>query len=293
VHRIQIYLRASLAALLVVLSACAAAPPEVPSATATPIVLPTDSAGLPLVASVNGEGIRQAQFERELMRYEQQVNAADPDALRIEVLDTLIEQVLIMQEAGRQQIVVSDAEVDAELSANRDAAGGVDAWQQWLVANLYTEDEFRAALRVTLVTNRMIEAVTSNLNGNVPQVWARHILVNTEQEANDILARLRNGEDFAALALFSQDASTRDQGGDLGWFTQDELIDPALSAIAFSLETMQIAGPIPSVLGYHIIQTLERGDRPITDDRRPQLMQKEFEAWLAGLAASAQVERYI
>jgi parvulin-like peptidyl-prolyl isomerase len=292
VLRTQSYFRLIPAITLVaVLAACAAAP--APAPTATPVVLPTDSAGLPLVASVNGEGIRQDLFERELIRYQQQVNAADPQALRAEVLDNLIEQVLILQEAARQQVVVSDAEVEAELAANRDAAGGAESWQRWLSDNLYAEDEFRAALRVTLITNRRIERVTADLNGSVPQVRARHILMNTEQEANDILARLRNGEDFASLALLSQDASTRDQGGDLGWFTQGELIDPALAAIAFSLEPNQIAGPIPSVLGYHVIQTLERADAPITDDRRPQLMQKAFEDWLEGLTTSARIERYI
>ncbi|MCC6614463.1 MAG: peptidylprolyl isomerase [Anaerolineae bacterium] len=242
---------------------------------------------------VNGEGITIAQFERELARFQQQVNAADPDAARATVLNLLIEQLLISQDAERQQVTVSDAEVDQEIASLQSLAGDGSGWQDWLNDNLYTEDEFRETVRIGLLTAKMRDLVTASLNQDVLQVHARHILVDTEQEANSILDRLRNGEDFAALALLSKDLTTRDQSGDLGWFTQDELIDPVLATVAFSLEPMQIAGPIQTTLGYHVIQTLERATLPLSDDRRAQLAQKQFETWLASLTASAQIERYI
>lgn len=290
-------------ALVMLMTACASSeapvnanPPlnDVIIPTVRPEGMPTDSAGLPLVASVNGQGIRLSQFERALARSEQQqFTAADPLALRASVLNTLIEEILVAQEAGRQQLAINDAAVDAEVEASIQLAGGADAWQQWLAANLYTDAEYREAVRTSLIYTRMIESVTASLNGNVPHVHARHILVGTQAEANDILAQLQNGADFATLAVRSLDMTNRELGGDLGWFTQDELIDPALGTIAFSLEPMQIAGPIQTTLGYHIIQTLERGDRPVTEERRAQLAQKQFETWLASLTASATIERFI
>ena len=277
--------------LMFALVACATADPSLP--TPTPAVLPTSPAGQELVAMVNGQGITFSQFERELARFQQQVNAADPAVARATVLNLLIEQLLIAQDAARQQITVADEEVDQEIASLQELANGATGWQEWLDENLYTDEEFRDTVRIGLLTAKMRDLITANLNQDVLQVHARHILVDTEQEANAILDRLRNGEDFAALALLSKDLTTRDQSGDLGWFTQDELIDPVLATIAFSLEPMQIAGPIRTTLGFHVIQTLERSVLPLTDDRRAQLAQKQFETWLASLTASAQIERYI
>jgi len=273
------------------LVACATADPLPP--TLTPAILPTNPVGQELVAMVNGQGITISQFERELARFQQQVNAADPAAARATVLNLLIEQLLITQDAERQQIAVDDAEVDQEIVSLQSLAGDGTGWQAWLDENLYTEDEFRDTVRIGLLTVKMRDLITAGLNADVLQVHARHILVDTEQEANAILDRLRNGEDFVALASLSKDITTRDQGGDLGWFTQDELIDPVLATVAFSLEPMQIAGPIRTTLGYHVIQTLERATLSLSDDRRAQLAQKQFETWLSSLTASAQIERYI
>jgi foldase protein PrsA len=245
------------------------------------------------VASVNGEGIRLARFERELARFQQRGEASDLAALRSEVLNNLIQQVLIAQEAGRAQIVVTDAEVEAEMNALRGGAGSDTAWQEWLAANLYTEDEVRDAQRLTLITSRLIEQLTTDLYGNVAQVHARHIVVDTAQSANDILSRLQNGEDFAVLSALSRDATTREVGGDLGWFTQEELVVPALATVAFSLEPGQIAGPVQTDLGFHVIQTLERADLPLTDERRGPLIAQRFESWVQALVAGAQIDRYI
>ncbi|MCA9910569.1 MAG: SurA N-terminal domain-containing protein [Anaerolineae bacterium] len=274
--------------LLFALVACATAEP-----TPTPVALPTNSAGQELVATVNGQDITLSQFERELARFQQQVNAADPEAARATVLNLLVEQLLIAQDAARQQITVSDAEVDTEVASLQGLAGGDSSWQAWLDDNLYTEAEFRDTVRAGLLTAKMRDLVTADLNSDVLQVHARHILVDTEQEATALLDRLRNGEDFAVLAVSSKDLTTRDSGGDLGWFAQEELIDPALATVAFSLEPMQIAGPIRTTLGFHVIQTLERAMLPLSDDRRAQLAQKQFETWLASLTASARIERYI
>jgi hypothetical protein len=98
----------------------------------------------------------------------------------------------------------------------------------WLAENNYTQDEFRASLRAMLVTARVRDAVTKVLPATVRQVHARHILVSTEPEAKKTLERLQAGEDFAALAReLSRDVTSAEQGGDLGWFTQDELLGGA------------------------------------------------------------------
>lgn len=256
--------------------------------------LPVDSNNVALVARVNGQAITLPTFERALERRQQVVDASDPTALRAEVLDQLIEQVLIEQAAVQQNLVVTDDEVQTELQSNMALAGSDAAWQDWLNANLYTQEEFVTTLREILITNRIRDAVTADLQGNVPQVHARHILVATEAEANDLLAQFQAGADFTGLAAaHSLDTSTREAGGDLGWFSRDGLMTPQLAEAAFALQPGAIAGPIATSLGYHVIQTLEVADRPVEPDMVAYVSQVRFENWLQKQRDSATIEVYL
>lgn len=265
------------------------------SVTPAPIALPTNAEGISIVARVNGTEITLPDFQRTLTRYEQQQpDVADASVLQTSVLNTMIEQVLIEQAAVERQITVSEEELDAEIQSNIQLAGSDAAWQEWLQTNQYTEEEFRETLRDALMTGRVLESVTQDLHGNVPHVHARHILVETEAEATELLNRIGNGEDFATLAAqYSLDETTARQGGDLGWFTEDELLEPSLAQAAFALQPNMVTGPIQTMLGYHIIQTLERDDRPISEERMPEVMQARFERWVDSLVAAATIERYL
>ena len=261
--------------------------------TIDPATLPTDEAGDPIVARVNGDVITLTEYQHNIARYQQEP-LANPGAIPKMVLDTMVQQVLIDQAAAANNITVTSAEVDQEMEGLIESAGGASKWQQWLTDNLYTEDELRGVLHNTLLTNRVRDRVTSDLNGDVAQVHARHILVATQEQANQLLARLRDGEDFAALAAdYSLDTSTNTSGGDLGWFTQEELLEPALAQVAFQLEPGQIAGPVQTSLGWHIIQTLERGVRPIDPSKIADLARSRFEKWLETLTMNAKIETYL
>ncbi len=247
-----------------------------------------------MVAVVNGQAITQAVFDRAVARRQTEVNAATPEALRAEVLNQLIEQIVIEQGAQLLNISVSDEQLQAEIQSNKELAGSDAAWAEWLQINLYTEDEFAASLRTTLITNLVRDQLTADLSGNVRQVHARHILLHTEQEAKDVLARLQAGEDFTALAqALSQDEVTRSQGGDLGWFTADELLVPELAQTAFALQPGQIAGPVPTELGYHVVQAIEFADQSVDPERRVSIAQARFENWLRPLYDNAVVQRYV
>ncbi len=255
--------------------------------------LPTNEAGVKLVAKVNGEGITEPEFERALARKQQEVEAASPDALRSDVINQLIEERLIIQGAIAQNTTVTDAEVQTELQAQIQQAGGDTGWAEWLKTNNYTAEEFPHILRTSLISNKVRDTLTADLEGNIKQVHARHILLRTESDAKDILTKISNGEDFASLAAqYSQDETTRERGGDLGWFTADELLTPKLAQAAFSLQAGQIAGPVATELGYHVIQVLEIADRPVEPERRVYIAQTRFDNWLKPLYDKAVIERY-
>ncbi len=255
--------------------------------------LPKDSSGTPMVAQVNGSEITLPEYERMMQRYLAQP-ISNPTGLPKVILQTMIQQELIDQAAAQNNIVVTDAQVTQEMQGLINDAGGQDKWKTWLQANNYTEDELRSTLRDTLLTSEMRDRITGDLSGAVPQVHARHILVSTQDQANQLLVQLRNGVDFAKLAQqYSLDTTTSVNGGDLGWFTQEELLEPALSQVAFQLQPGQVAGPIQTSLGWDIIETLERATKPVDPGKRAELAQTRFENWLNTLTATAKIQTYL
>ncbi len=250
----------------------------------------TDNADL--VALVNGEPITRQAFDRALARMQTESAITDPAAMERVVMDMLIEQALIRQAAQELNITISQDDIDAEIQGLIEMAGGEAGWQEWLAVNMYTEDEYREAIANSLLTQRVIDAITDDLSGDVPQVHARHILLPTEADAVDVLQLLQNGGDFAQLAMTYSVAADAQLGGDLGWFTRQGLLETSLADVAFSLQPNEIAGPVATRLGYHIVQTLEYAERPISEEDRAVLAQIEFENWLQTLRERATIERY-
>lgn len=268
-----------------------------PLAQGTAAPLPVEASGEQVVARVNGEPILLTDFQRELARMElqQPQPILDVPAFQDSVLNLMIEQTLIDQAAAQAGITISDADLDAEIQQGIELSGGAEAWQSWLAANGYSADEFRETLRVALVTGQMRDRVIGDLIAEtIPFVHARHILVGTSDLAEDIAAQLNAGGDFAALAAqHSLDSTTAANGGDLGWFAEDELLQPTLAHAAFNSALNQIVGPIQTTLGYHVLQVLEREDRAVSAERLASLSQARFTNWLAGLVSAAIIERYL
>jgi parvulin-like peptidyl-prolyl isomerase len=150
-----------------------------------------------------------------------------------------------------------------------------------------------------MLTQKVIERVTRDVPTTAEQVHARHILVNTEAEANSLLARLRAGADFATLAQqYSKDTTTSAAGGDLGWFPRGALFDPALEQAAFDLQPGQISGVVQSDMGgqmvYHIVQVIERDPaRALSDEALRDARIAAFQRWLNDLKTSAKIDRLV
>lgn len=276
-------------------TAVAASSMGTPNAPASePAAAPIGADGQPAAAVVNDTIITRAEYDRTYERFQMQMGVSDPNELRALVLNMLIEQALIEQAASGQSIVVSDQTMDDEMARARQLAGSDDAWSAWLTQNRYTESEFRETLRDAMLTSLMRDAVTQDLNGLWLQASARHILVASAEEAQTLIERIRGGENFAALASqFSLDITTRQSGGELGWFLPGELLETALDQAAFQSEIGLASAPIQSSLGYHVFEVLGREQRPVEEDRRALLAQSRFEAWLDNLSAAARIDIYV
>ena len=153
-----------------------------------------------------------------------------------------------------------------------------------------SEADLRRVIESQLYRERVMEAVIGEIPGTQEQVWARHILVADEQTANDILARLNNGEDFCALAAeFSTDTTNKDACGDLGWFARGQMVTE-FEEVAFEMQVGEISQPVTTTFGSHIIQLLGHEERPISDAEREQLRQEKFQEWLTEQRESSDVE---
>lgn len=256
----------------------------------------------PAVAVVNGEVITQDELYRELL-------SRDGGA----TLSSLIDQVLVDQEAARTGVSVTDDDVDRAIEGIRTQVGGQAALEEALaqygmtISDLRrserTELEIRAILAPTIhPTEAELRAYfTDNQDryGQPEEVRVQHILVATESEALDVKKELAAGADFAELAKErSLDAQTKDQGGELGWIQKGQL-DPAFEEAAFALEPGEVSDPVETSYGWHVIRVEERKaaqpatyeevrDRVRQDYIDDQVAQKAPD-WLTDLRAKATI----
>jgi len=128
------------------------------------------------------------------------------------------------------------------------------------------------------------------------EVRARHILVKTEEEAKAILEELKKGADFAELAKAKSEDSSKTDGGDLGYFTQDQMV-PEFATVAFKLEKGQLSEPVKTQFGWHIIKVEDKRDRQIPpfdkvkDQIETFVMRRTQTEILAKLRQGATIER--
>jgi len=142
-------------------------------------------------------------------------------------------------------------------------------------------DQLREIFEIQLLREKLIDAVTQDLPRTKDEVWARHILVETNEKALEVLSLLEEGEDFDTLAArFSTDESNREQGGNLGWFDENMMV-PEFSEAAFSLAEGEISEPIQTTFGFHIIQVIGRRESQVLPAEFAQRQQTAFVEWLA------------
>jgi parvulin-like peptidyl-prolyl isomerase len=246
-----------------------------------------------------------ADYERELERYKASLAAQgiDPNSqdgqdklnqAREWILDIMIEQVLTAQAAQRAGIEVTDAEVEQYMQLMVADSGDEEAFRAKLDEWGETYEDAKREVRTQLIGMAMTERVVAEVPESAEQVHARHILVDTAEEGKRIRAQLEAGADFAALAkAHSLDQSTRDNGGDLGYFPRGVLVSAEVEDAAFSLQPGQFSEVITSALGYHIVQVVERNpSRSISPENLQLMRERAVQEWVEGLWADADVQRF-
>lgn len=205
------------------------------------------------------EDVRREAALREIVEAPEALEPGSP-AFR-EVLDELIDQRLLALEAARRGLQ-TDPEARQRLAAAEERILGNVLVEQ-AVSDAVTDE---AVLRVYEEQSRLAPPAE--------EVRARHILVDTRNEADEVARLLAEGADFATLAAsISQDPATRFEGGDLGYFTREGIL-PAFAAVAFELAPGAVSAPFQSETGWHVMTVVDRRfqARPGLEAMRPNIM---------------------
>jgi peptidyl-prolyl cis-trans isomerase D len=138
----------------------------------------------------------------------------------------------------------------------------------------------RDIVRMSVTRQEIVKIVTADLEQTQEQVWIRHILVEDEDTALEITAKILEGADFAELAAeYSIDDSNKEDGGDLGWFARGRMVPPFEEA-AFALEIGEISPPVQTDFGWHILESLGKDELLLDPESFDQLLNEAFSNWM-------------
>jgi len=152
-----------------------------------------------------------------------------------------------------------------------------------------SREDYRRYFESLLLRDKLQKELTKDLPASEEQVWARHILVADEALAKVIAEKAKAGDDFAKLAAeFSTDTTSKERGGDLGWFGKGQMVAPFEEA-AFALQPGQISDPVQTDYGWHIIQVLDKGPQPLSEDEFTQYKDTFFTNFLNELREQSEV----
>ncbi|SHG28584.1 peptidylprolyl isomerase [Bradyrhizobium erythrophlei] len=237
----------------------------------------------PVLAKVNGSEIRQSDVTLAEEELGPSLAQMDPSTKKDNVLSFLIDM----------KIVAKAAE-DKKIENNEDFKKRLAFTRNRLLMDSLLASEGKAATTDDAM-KKVYEDASKQISGE-QEVHARHILVETEDEAKAVEDELKKGADFAELAKKKSKDPGASDGGDLGFFTKDQMV-PEFSAVAFSLEPGKISDPVKSQFGWHVIKVEEKRNRkaPDFDQVKGQIetyvTRKAQADYVAKLREGAKVER--
>jgi len=237
----------------------------------------------PVLAKVNGDAIRQSDVTLAEEELGPSLAQMDPASRKENVLSFLIDMKIVAKAAEAKKVEDRD-DFKAKLAFARN---------RLLMDNLLGT-EGKAALTDDAM-KKVYEEAAKQISSE-QEVHARHILVETEDEAKAVEAELKKGADFAELAKKKSKDPGASDGGDLGFFTKDQMV-PEFSAVAFALEPGKVSDPVKTQFGWHVIKVEEKRNRkaPEFDQVKPQIetyvTRKAQADYVAKLREAAKVER--
>ncbi|MEF2071424.1 peptidylprolyl isomerase [Consotaella aegiceratis] len=226
------------------------------------VCAPAGAAETDVVAKVGADEITEQDLALATDELGSQFGQMPPDQQRLAILSALIDIKALAQEAETAGLE-KDPKVEAQIELLRDRALH-NAYFEKNGLNSVTDDEMKARYEKEVAAMPATE-----------EVHARHILVKTKEEAEDIIKQLDGGADFAELASQKSTGPTGPQGGDLGFFGPGQMV-PEFEKAAFALEPGSYTEePVQTQFGWHVIKVEEKREQqpPAFDEVKDQVRQ--------------------
>jgi len=264
-----------------------------------------------LQLQVNAQSLTASDDDSSQMiaAIEQQIQQVQSEMMQLPsiVLEQLIEDRLVRQAAEREGITVTDAEIDGRLrqefgfseeqtEASETQSDFETVYAEWIAAVTeqaeVSEADVREFVAGDLYRFKLEDIIIADVPTTAEQVHARHILVDTEEEAQQALARIQAGESFETVAAdVSVDTYSAQAGGDLGWFPRGAMV-PEFEDVAFGTPPGEISDIVASDYGYHIILVEEYDeDRELEPYMLTQKQNKAVGEWLQLQRETAEIVR--
>ena len=275
-----------------------------------------------IVAVVGEDIVLESEMNERARPFLQEISAL-PDAnqrkaraaaVRREVLDNIISENLLLQQADELKLSVTSEEIDRSIEQIKKDYGLTDAQlldelrKQGLNMASYRQSTRREILKYRVLNIAVGSKVQVSDNdvqnyyernmksGSNQQVKVSHIFIvipenadaakvlEREQYAKKILARAKAGEDFGGLAReLSEDGATRAEGGDLGYFGKEMGLPKTVEELVFNMKVGEVGGPVRGNQGFHVIKLMDRRAKDVKplgdvkEELRGQLRSKEME----------------
>ena len=245
--------RALLATSLIALSAAFAA---------SPALAADKSAAAKPYATVNGKAIPAMRAEVLLASQVAQGQTRTPE------LEDAVREELVRRE------VLSQAALKKGVDKKADVQGQLELARQGVLIGTYLNDYARNVKVSDADVTKEYDTIRSALGEK--EYKARHILVESEGEAKDIIAKLQKGEKFEDLAKASKDPGSKDRGGELGWANKASYVPQFSDAMVKLEKGKYTAAPVQSNFGWHVIQLDDARElkAPPLDEVKPQIVQR-------------------
>lgn len=279
------------------------------------------------VASVNGDKISMAELDTRVdqvaamyeYQNQTQMNLDTINYLKEQVLESLIDEKLLEQKAKKEKLEVSNADFENEMKAIKEQVGDDAAYKEFLEQRKMNEEQLESYIKSQLLINKIFEMVTKDIITSsvkpeeyyennkdefreAEQRQARHILVNSEENAKKAITRLEKGEDFAKLsAELSTDPDVKQSAGLVDYFTQDNLmlVKEFIDATFALKEGEYTKTPVQTIFGFHVIKVEDIKDgklysfEEVKDIVAERLLmedkQNKFIEYTQGLRADAKI----
>jgi foldase protein PrsA len=234
-----------------------------------------------------------------------------------QTLESLISEELVKQESKKAGIEVTEADLTKEIDSIKKSYSSDEEFNQALASYNMTLDKLKEDMHIQVELRKLLEPQITITDEDIKKYYdenleslktpekvrASHILVATKEEADTILADLKNGADFATVAKEkSTDPGSKDAGGDLDFFARGVMNEPFETA-AFALNVGDLSAVVESPNGFHIIKstdhtaevtpTLEEKKADIRESMVTEQLYTLSSTWMQEKMSAASIETFL